>query len=109
MILIIIAGFTKRLLTLLGVTDTKVYGKIASNVLEYDVELPLVSVIVTTRNEKDTIEESIISIFEQSHPNFELIVIDARSNDGTFEKAVELEVVSRSYRNCKRYLFSSRS
>jgi GT2 family glycosyltransferase len=71
------------------------------------IRVPLVSVIITTRNEKDTIKDSIISILEQTYPNFEIVIIDARSSDGTFEKVAELETLSRSYKNCKRYSFYS--
>jgi GT2 family glycosyltransferase len=73
-----------------------------------DSTTPLVSVVVTTRNEETMIKDCIISIFEQSYPNFELIIIDAKSSDGTFEKIGEMERLSKSFKNCKRYLFLSR-
>jgi glycosyltransferase involved in cell wall biosynthesis len=66
--------------------------------------LPLVSVIVTTRNEKDIIQSCILSIFDQSYSNFEVIVIDADSSDGTLQRAVALTEYSKSILGCKRYV-----
>lgn len=43
----------------------------------------LVSVIITTKNEAKNIENCLISIQEQSHPNIEIIVIDNASTDRT--------------------------
>jgi GT2 family glycosyltransferase len=65
---------------------------------------PLVSVVLTGYNEKDTIEECIKSIFDQTYPNLEVIYIDAKSSDGTFETALGLENISKCYSDCKRYL-----
>ncbi|PWU78936.1 MAG: hypothetical protein DLM72_20035 [Candidatus Nitrosopolaris wilkensis] len=87
-------------------TDSKKNQKKVSKNL-YCGEAPLVSVVVTTRNESDTIIDCITSIFEQTYPNFEVIIIDAKSSDGTFERTVELESLSRSFTNCKRYFFCS--
>lgn len=44
---------------------------------------PLVSVIVTTKNEEAHIESCLKSIFSQSYKNIEIIVIDNASNDRT--------------------------
>jgi GT2 family glycosyltransferase len=65
---------------------------------------PLVSVIVTARNEKDTIESCILSIFDQSYSHFEVIVIDQNSSDGTLQKAAALTERSKSILSCKRYV-----
>ncbi len=46
---------------------------------------PLVSVILTTKNNEDIIERCITSILEQSYKNIELIVVDNFSTDRTQE------------------------
>lgn len=47
--------------------------------------LPKVSVITVVRNDKDHIETTIKSLFDQDYPNIEYIVIDGASTDGTVE------------------------
>ena len=46
---------------------------------------PLVSVILPTHNRRDLLRESIQSVLAQTYQNFELIVIDDGSSDGTRE------------------------
>jgi len=48
-----------------------------------DRELPFVSVLVPARNEETKIGRCLQSILAQNYPNFEVIVIDDRSTDGT--------------------------
>ncbi|HGJ66022.1 TPA: glycosyltransferase [bacterium] len=48
---------------------------------------PLVSVIVTTKNEEKNIENCILSIKNQTYPNIELIIVDNFSTDRTVEIA----------------------
>jgi GT2 family glycosyltransferase len=67
-------------------------------------EFPLVSVVITGHNERDTIEMCISSLFQQTYPNLEIIYIDSKSSDGTYEIAIRLENKSRCQQNCKRYL-----
>lgn len=47
-------------------------------------ELPLVSVIMPAYNSKGYIEQAIQSIQDQTYPNWELIIVDDASTDGTF-------------------------
>ena len=47
--------------------------------------LPLVSVITVVLNNKKFLEQSIKSVSNQSYKNYELIIIDGKSNDGTLE------------------------
>ncbi len=46
-------------------------------------QIPLVSVIVPTFNRKELLKETVESILSQSFANFELIIIDNMSEDGT--------------------------
>src|SRR3989304_9732791 len=46
---------------------------------------PLVSIIVTTKNESDVIERLLKSIKSQTHDNLEIIVVDNQSSDRTKE------------------------
>src|SRR5437867_12047081 len=68
---------------------------------------PLISVIIIGKNEKDTIEKCILSIFNQSYPNFEIIYVDDKSTDNTLEKAHQLKNILESKKNCKGYLILS--
>jgi GT2 family glycosyltransferase len=67
-------------------------------------DLPLVSVIITGRNEQNTIENCILSIFSQDYPNFEVIYVDAKSSDNSIEYANKLRVPVEDNAKCKRYL-----
>ena len=67
-------------------------------------EFPFVSIIITGHNERDTIEKCIMSLFQQTYPNFEIIYIDSKSSDGTFEIAARLKNSLSLYENCKCYL-----
>ena len=46
---------------------------------------PLISIITVVYNSKDFFLQTIKSVFEQTYPNIELIVIDGGSSDGTVE------------------------
>jgi len=47
--------------------------------------LPLVSIITVVLNNKKFLEQSINSVLNQSYKNYELIIIDGKSTDGTIE------------------------
>ena len=51
--------------------------------------LPLVSIVVTTKNEEKHIGNCLLSIKEQTYPNIEAIVVDNASTDKTKEIAKE--------------------
>lgn len=62
--------------------------------------LPLVSVILPVFNAKDYIKEAIQSILDQSYENFELIIINDGSSDGTLDvilsfKSDKIKLISR--------------
>lgn len=48
-----------------------------------DAESPLISVIVPARNEARNIERCTRTLFAQTYPNYEIIVVDDRSSDET--------------------------
>src|SRR5690348_2516060 len=50
---------------------------------EQPVHNPLVSIIVPARNEERNIRRCVESLLEQSYPNYEVIVVDDGSTDGT--------------------------
>jgi chlorobactene glucosyltransferase len=54
-------------------------------------EFPLISVIIPARNERRNIERCISAIFEQTYPNYEIIVVDDRSSDDTHKILSELK------------------
>jgi len=58
---------------------------------------PLVSVVIPTYNRADLIGESIRSVIEQTHSNWELIVIDDGSEDNTREVVSEFSDNRISY------------
>jgi GT2 family glycosyltransferase len=47
------------------------------------MENPLVSVLIVTWNRKKDVLETVQSVYEQAYQNFEIIVVDNGSNDGT--------------------------
>lgn len=55
--------------------------------------LPLISVIITTKNEEKNIKNCLNSIKDQSYPfeNIEIIVVDNNSTDKTKEKVEEFK------------------
>ena len=54
------------------------------------VDMPVISVIIPTKNNEKTLTKCLLSIKQQSYPNTEIIVIDAFSNDQTRNVAVGL-------------------
>ena len=48
---------------------------------------PLVSIVITTRNEEKNIEKCLVSVRSQTYGNIELIVVDNFSEDKTCEVA----------------------
>lgn len=59
-------------------------------------ELPPVSVVICARNEKSNLEQFLPEVLEQDYPNFEVIVVDDCSTDGT---ATLLTILKEDYPN----------
>jgi chlorobactene glucosyltransferase len=53
-------------------------------------DLPLVSICIPARNEVTTIDRCVTSALKQDYPNFEVLVLDDQSTDGTTEILEEL-------------------
>jgi len=49
---------------------------------------PLVSIVITTKNEEHNIKNCLVSIKEQTYSNIEIILVDNNSNDKTIEIAL---------------------
>jgi GT2 family glycosyltransferase len=49
------------------------------------LKLPLITILIITWNRKKDMLETLQSIYEQAYQNFEIIVVDNGSNDGTVE------------------------
>jgi hypothetical protein len=65
-------------------------------------EHPLVSIVMTTFNASDTLELSVKSIRDQSCANWELIIVDDNSSDGTQDIIIGLTVADTRIRNILR-------
>lgn len=51
---------------------------------------PRVSVLIPTRNERETVAAAVRSLLAQDYPNFEVLVLDDHSDDGTEEQLAAL-------------------
>ncbi|MEM3906081.1 MAG: glycosyltransferase, partial [Nitrososphaerota archaeon] len=67
-----------------------------------------VSFIATVYNSVDTVSVSLQSIIEiiEKLPNldFEIVIVDNFSNDGTYEKLLDFKVKAMNTRHLKRFL-----
>ncbi|MDB5661604.1 MAG: glycosyl transferase [Cypionkella sp.] len=96
------------LLTKLSISPNRLYGNF-DNILAREVIELLASlkqedfrasqvkatVIMPTYNRADKIRRALMSVFEQSHSNFELIVVDDGSTDGTDKVLQDYETDTR--------------
>lgn len=63
-----------------------------------DKDLPFVSVLVPARNEELNIERCVSSLLEQDYPEFEVLVLDDESTDGTAKILSHLAISARRLR-----------
>lgn len=68
-----------------------------------DLPAPLISMIVPARDEERNIRQCVQGLLEQGYPNWELIVVDDRSTDGT------VEILETLKRNLDQQLGNERS
>ena len=61
---------------------------------EVRMPAPLISICIPARNEAGNIRRCVESLLAQTYPNFEIIVLDDRSTDGTGEILEELRLES---------------
>ncbi|MCH8285216.1 glycosyltransferase family 2 protein, partial [candidate division KSB1 bacterium] len=54
------------------------------------METPLITVGITCFNAEDTIERAVRSALNQRWPNLEVVVVDDRSTDGSFDVVEKL-------------------
>ena len=54
-------------------------------VSKLEKSFPKISIVMPSYNQVEFIEKSILSVLNQDYKNFELIIIDGGSNDGTIE------------------------
>jgi len=50
-----------------------------------------ISIVISTRNSVNYVSKCLESAISQDYPDYEIIFLDAQSNDGTYEKAKEFE------------------
>ena len=60
-----------------------------------------ISIITVVKNNKDTIEKNILSLINQNYKNYEHIIIDGGSEDGTID-------VIKKYRDDIKYFISEK-
>ncbi|HDX1178783.1 TPA: glycosyltransferase family 2 protein [Pasteurella multocida] len=78
---------TNNIVSHTAVSDTKTY-----------LYTPLITVLVTTFNSQKSIKNTLNSLFNQSYPNIEIIVIDDHSQDNTMSI---LQAYTKQYKNIK--------
>lgn len=84
-------------LTTLALWNLFVFRKRKPRTLHTRV-LPMISVLIPARNEEHTIERCVASLAMQEYPQYEIIVLNDNSTDGTSEL---LERLAKTYRSVR--------
>jgi len=72
-------------------------------------DYPKVFIVILNYNGKDCIKNCLVSIFNNDYPNFEVVLVDNDSNDGSFELMKELFQKAHFIKNKANLGFSSGS
>lgn len=65
---------------------------------EFPTEKPGVSVIVCAKNEYENLLKLIPALLQQNYPDFEIILVDDKSTDETYDYAIELEQQEKKFK-----------
>jgi glycosyltransferase involved in cell wall biosynthesis len=57
-----------------------------------------ISIVISTRNSVNYVDKCLESALSQKYSDYEIIFIDAQSNDGTYERAKSYEVNNKNIR-----------
>ncbi len=83
MVLTIVGAFISLALLILGITAVSNFLFFPRLKPAYPVAQPKLSILVPARNEAAVIGQTIRTLLAQTYPNFELILLDDQSDDGT--------------------------
>lgn len=72
-----------------------------------DIKLPKIFVIILNYNGKETLKRCLDSVFYSDYPNFEVVIVDNDSKDGSFELAKNLYSKFHFIKNAKNSGFSA--
>lgn len=73
-------------IAMITITNTLTFPRLKKNHLE---EHPFVSLLVPARDEAGVIQRTVERLIRQDYPNFELVILDDDSSDGTPELALQ--------------------
>lgn len=61
------------------------FKALKATIIPKNLDKPKVSICIPARNEEDVIEQCVTSALKQNYPNYEVLVLDDQSTDGTTE------------------------
>ncbi|MCB8981382.1 MAG: glycosyltransferase [Ardenticatenaceae bacterium] len=89
MILTILGGFVSLALLILGITAVSNFIFFPRLKPTQHTTHPKLSILIPARNETAVIDQTIRALLQQTYPNFELILLDDQSDDGTGDTATK--------------------